>query len=92
MYNHFLIQYQDVYPQMSQLNIIATAIPVTFVPCERGFSAANRTKINSETQLSIPSVCRQMMISNEGQPLSEFDFRQPLAKFKKQKYQRIFGQ
>ena len=31
MYSHFLIQYGDIYPQMSRLIIIAT---VTSVPCE----------------------------------------------------------
>ena len=53
MYSHFLIQYGDIYPQMRIMIIVAIAIPVTSVPCERSFSAANRIKNKLRNRLLI---------------------------------------
>ena len=82
MYSHFLHQYGSFYPQISRLIVVATAVPVSSVSCERGFSAANRIKTKLRNRLTTQSVCRLMMISVEGQPIGEFNFQQALLKFK----------
>ena len=86
MYSHFLDQYGSFYHQISRLIVVATAFPVSSVPCERGFRAEKRLQTKLRTRLTTQSVCRLMMISVEGQPIGEFNFSQALLKFKKQTY------
>ena len=79
-----------MYPQISYLLSIILILPVSSVPCERGFSAANRIKIKLRNRLIVQSLDILLRISIEGPPIEQFDFTRALALYKNIKQRRIF--
>ena len=76
-----------MYPQISYLLSIILILPVSSVPCERGFSAANRIKTKLRNRLMVQSLDILLRISIEGPP---FDFTRALVLYKNIKQRRIF--
>ena len=64
--------YTEVYPDFVKLASIATVIPVSSVPCERGFSHQNALKTKSRNRLE--RLNKLLMIRLVGPPRSEMDF------------------
>ena len=62
-------EYQDQYPEFIKLSQIFMAIPISSVPCERGFSNQNRVKNKLRNRLGIERVegtrglCEQSVLS-----------------------------
>ena len=75
---------------MAKLIQIILVIPVTFVPCERGFSASNRIKKRLRNQLHIDTVDTLLRISLERKVIEHFDFSRALPMYKSTRQHRIF--
>ena len=70
-----LIQdYAEMFPAFRQLACIALVIPVSSVPCERGFSCQNRIKTARRSRLSDDNVDNLMLLSMEGPPVVDFPY------------------
>ena len=80
-----------MFPQMAMLISIALIIPVSSVPCERGFSVTNRIKTKLRNRLQIPTVDILLRISIEGPPTDQFDFSRALNQYKSSRQHRIFN-
>ena len=78
----FLQIHSEMYPQISHLLSILVILPVSSVPCERGFSAANRIKTKLRNRLMVQSLDILLRISIEGPPIEQFDFTRGLALYK----------
>ncbi len=87
----FLRNFSDMFPQMAMLISIALIIPVSSVPCERGFSVTNRIKTKLRNRLQIPTVDILLRISIEGPPTDQFDFSRALNQYKSSRQHRIFN-
>ena len=61
-----MTDYKDVFPEFAKLANAALAIPVSSVPCERGFSAQNRIKKADRSRLTDEHVDNLMLIAMEG--------------------------
>ncbi|PVD24738.1 hypothetical protein C0Q70_15223 [Pomacea canaliculata] len=58
MYQHMLLQCTETFPEFVTLAEISTTIPVTSVPCERGFSSQNLIHTSLRSCLNIkPITC-----------------------------------
>ena len=75
----FLQIHSEMYPQISYLLSIILILPVSSVPCERGFSAANRIKTKLRNRLMVQSLDILLRTSIEGPP---FDFTRALVLIK----------
>ena len=87
----FLRDFADMYPQLAQLVSIALVLPVSSVPCERGFSAANRIKTKLRNRLQVTSVDMLLRIAIEGPPIDRFNFSHALEIYKSTRQHRIFS-
>ena len=61
-----MTDYREVFPEFAKLANAALAIPVSSVPCERGFSAQNRIKKADRSRLADEHVDNLMLIAMEG--------------------------
>ena len=61
-----LTNHKDVFPEFAKLANVAFAIPVSIVPCERGFSVQNRIKRLDRSRLTDRHVDNLMLIAMEG--------------------------
>jgi hypothetical protein len=87
-----LSKYTDILPNMAQLLKIAITIPVSSVPCERGFSTQNRIISKFRTKINNDTLNDLMRISEDGPPQREFDFEKALLRWKSEKVRRIYQQ
>lgn len=62
----FLREYSDTFPIISKIMKVALVLPVTSVPCERGFSTQNRIKSNFRNSLNNKNLDILMRISELG--------------------------
>ena len=86
----FLQLHSQQFPEMAKLISIIVIIPVTSVPCERGFSSANRIKTRLRNRLLVENLDVLLRIVLEGPPLEEFDFVRALSLYKSTRQHRIF--
>jgi hypothetical protein len=66
-------EYSDQFPNLEKLLRISLLIPVSSVPCERGFSTQNRIKFKLRTNLSNHNLNTLCRISEEGPPVDKLD-------------------
>ena len=83
------LQYKTQFPNLTNLLSIGLVIPVSSVPCERGFSTQNRIKTKLRTSLNNRSLNTLHRISEEGPDILDFDFEDALAKWYKAKKRKI---
>ena len=62
-----MTDYKGVFPEFAKLANAALAIPVSSVPCERGFSAQNRVKKADRSRLTDEHVDNLMLMAVEGE-------------------------
>lgn len=85
-------KYHEIMPNVVKLLEVGIIIPVSSVPCERGFSTQNRVVSNMRTSLSTEVITDLMRISEDGCPMKQFDFIKALCIWKsekKRKYYRV---
>ena len=86
---HTILDFSDDLPDFATLANIALAIPVSSVPCERGFSLQNRVKTYQRSRLSDCSVDNEMLLSMEApdysSPQAEGFLLQAARKFSEEK-------
>ena len=61
-----ILDLTEEYPEFATLANIALAIPVSSVPCERGFSLQNHIKTSQRSRLTGRNVDNLMLLSMEG--------------------------
>lgn len=86
-----LLVVQDIgrqYPDFATLATIALTIPVSSVPCERGFSLQNQIKTDQRSRLSEARVSRLMTLHEHAPGLAEFDFDAAATAFQRAKKRR----
>ena len=62
---HTIMDFNDRYPDYSALANIALSLPVSSVPCERGFSLQNAIKTPERSRLTDKKVDNLMLLSRE---------------------------
>ena len=67
-------EYEDEFPDFVLLEKIALTIPVSSVPCERGFSTQNAIKSKERNRLSHKRLNRLMFIKLVGPVIEKFNF------------------
>ncbi|XP_078576404.1 zinc finger protein 862-like [Branchiostoma floridae x Branchiostoma japonicum] len=77
-------------PEIAKLLQAVAVVPVTTVPCERGFSVQNRIKTKARARIKATTLDTLMRINIEGPPISEFAFDRALDKWRTAKPRRIF--
>ena len=86
----FLQLHSEMFPEMAKLISIILTLPVSSVPCERGFSSVNRIKTRLQNHLLVENLDVLLRISIEGPPIEEFDFSRALNVYKSTRQHRIF--
>lgn len=81
-------QYSEDFLNIAALCTIALTIPVSSVPCERGFSYQNRVKNKLRSRLGEHQLDTLMRISCEGPNILEFDFERAVKIWEGQKLRR----
>ena len=84
-----ITQKKASFPTISKLLKLIIVLPMSSVPCERGFSAHNRIRAKFRQQLVQKTVKSLMFISVNGPDPENFDFNEPLKLWKK-KRNRLF--
>jgi hypothetical protein len=74
---------KDVYPDFVTLAEIASIIPVSSAPCERGFSIQNAIKTGARNRLSHNRLNRLMFIKLIGPTVENFDFNKAVKLFQR---------
>lgn len=83
-------KYHDIMPNVVKFLELGVVIPVSSVPCERGFSTQNRILSKLRTSLSTGVITDLMRISEDGCPMKQFDLSKALWKCDKQRrYYRV---
>ena len=72
--------YRRVYPNMAKLLAIAMTVPS--VACERAFSRQNRIKSQFRSRLSAKNLENLMMVASCDIPLEVFDFEKAITLWK----------
>ena len=78
----------QIFPDWAKLAKIASTIPVSSVPAERGFSLQNRIKTSIRNRLTEEKVTRLMRISSLGPGLKDFNFSRAAEHFHAMKLRR----
>ena len=73
--------YGDIFPSFKSLANVALVLPMSSVPCERGFSTQNRIKTARRSRLTDDHVNTLMLISIHGPPLADFDIDRAVTTF-----------
>ena len=79
------------FPTISMLLKLIIVLPMSSVPCERGFSAHNRIRAKLRQQLVQKTVKSLMFISVNGPDPENFDFNEPLKLWKKKRNRHIYS-
>ena len=69
---HIICRCADMIPEFCTLAHISLTIPITSVPCERGFSAQNLIHTSLRSSLSVKSVENKLFIKSESRR-TDFD-------------------
>ena len=72
------INYYEILPNLVRLLELAILIPISSVPCERGFSTQNRILSRFRTSMSNKTLNDRMMISENGPHINSVDFEEAL--------------
>ena len=80
----------ETFPNLLKLVAIALVMPYQTADCERGFSKQNITKTPARNRIEGPALNRLLMISIEGPPLKEFNFKSAVGVWKAKKERRLF--
>lgn len=83
-----LTEYSEIFPEFATLASIAMILPVSSVPCERGFSCQNQIKTKGRNKLKEVCVNRLMTIRLEGPTLENFSPAYACELFRNQKERR----
>ncbi|XP_070546167.1 uncharacterized protein C17orf113-like [Ptychodera flava] len=73
--------YGDIFPSFKSLANVALVLPMSSVPCERGFSTQSRIKTARRSPLTDDHVNTLMLISIHGPPLADFDIDRAVTTF-----------
>ena len=84
-------KYPEILPNVVKLLEVGVMIPISSVPCERGFSTQNRIVSKLRTSLSTDTIADLMRISEDGCPMKKFDFCKALCKWKSDKQRKYFN-
>ena len=76
-----MMEYAEEFPEFAKIAAFALAIPVSSVPCERGFSAQKRIQSRLRSSLLPEKVDNLMKISLLGPPIEFFNFDDALKFF-----------
>ena len=68
-----IMEYSIEFPQFAKIAAFALAIPVSSVPCERGFSAQKRIQSRLRSSLLPEKVDNLMKVSLLGPPINKFN-------------------
>ncbi|KAK5929879.1 hypothetical protein CgunFtcFv8_011072 [Champsocephalus gunnari] len=74
-------QHAGFLPETTKLLAAISVIPMSTVPCGRGFSVQNRIKTKGRARIKAGNIDVLMRICIEGPPMEQFDFYQALEKF-----------
>ena len=83
--------YQQIIPNVCKLLEVAVLIPMSSVPCERGFSTQNRILTRFRTRLSTQALNDLMRISEDGPSFKQFDFNRAVTTWKKEKVRKLYA-
>ena len=83
--------YNDVMPNMAKLLKCCVVIPVSSVPCERGFSTQNRIKSRFRTTMVSSTLNDLMRLSESGPDRENFDFGRALTVWKNAKKRKFYN-
>ncbi|KAI4815993.1 hypothetical protein KUCAC02_006114 [Chaenocephalus aceratus] len=83
-------QHAGFLPETTKLLAAISVIPMSTVPCGRGFSIQNRIKTKGRARIKAEHIDVLMRICIEGPPIEQFDFYKALEKFRVEKYRRIY--
>ena len=78
----------EEYPLTKKLCHISLCIPITSVPCERGFSLQNRIKVKSRTSLT-PENLDMLMKLSVGPDIDSFPYEKAVRHWHREKRQRL---
>ncbi|VDI25474.1 nuclear pore complex protein Nup188 [Mytilus galloprovincialis] len=84
--------YHEILPNLVKLLELAILIPISSVPCERGFSTQNRILSRLRTSMSNMVLNDLMMISENGPHIYNFDFDEALNEWKGMKARKVYRQ
>ncbi|XP_071154595.1 zinc finger protein 862-like [Mytilus edulis] len=84
--------YHEILPNLVKLLELAILIPISSVPCERGFSTQNRILSRLRTSMSNMVLKDLMMISENGPHIYNFDFDEALNEWKGMKARKVYRQ
>ena len=83
-------EYPHVFPSFSRLAALALVIPVSSVPCERGFSVQNQIKTKGRSRLSDKHVDCLMLLAMYDANVEDFDYDDAILEFVAAKGRRKF--
>ena len=83
--------YQQIIPNVCKLLEVAVLIPMSSVPCERGFSTQNLILTRFRTRLSTQALNDLMRISEDGPSFKQFDFNRAVTTWKKEKVRKLYA-
>ncbi|CAC5377495.1 unnamed protein product [Mytilus coruscus] len=86
----FTSKYVDIVPTIVVLLKIAIVIPVSSVPCERGFSTQNRIVTSYRTSVNCKTLNTLMIIKEHRQSIKTFNFGPAYGIWKKAKSRKIY--
>ena len=81
-------RHSEEYPLTDKLCHISLCIPVTSVPCERGFSLQNRIKVKSRTSLN-PENLDMLMKLAVGPEIESFPYERAIRHWHREKRRRL---
>ncbi len=87
---HFLVAFDDLYPNLSKIASSLLVIPVHSADCERGFSALGRIKTKLRSRLTNKYLNSLLMINLNGADLNKFDFHSALQTWASIRKRRVF--
>ena len=84
------VKYNAVIPNMAKVLKCCLAIPVSSVPCERGFSTQNRIKSKFRTIMANSILTVLMLLKESGPDRKDFDFKKALSVWKNEKKRKLY--
>ena len=79
------------FPAISKLLEFTLVLPMSSVPCERGFSKHNRIRTKYRQSLTVQTIRSLMFISVNGTDADSFDYTKPLKEWKRSRNRQIYS-
>ena len=79
------------FPVISKLLQFIIVLPMSSVPCERGFSRHNHIRTKYRQQLTVSTVKSLMHCSVNGPNPAEYDYSKPLQEWKRHRNRHVFS-